>query len=223
MAYSATTLVKLQRLARMAKKELNLDTKLSSEAGVGLLVVRASMVQENSPMMALYEDFKSTLTVEDEDLLSKSGAIQFSNSSASTAQEDHLSPMEEAHLHERVYRGTVIHDAAPEALVNNTNSGESAHRKQRMYRGVVIEDDVEDVAEIVQQVSVEDAIQARIQAEVDAQVKLKMAALDQAKIPKEKLIKFPQSENPIKPIKPIKPMRKKVGMYRGQPIYEDVK
>ncbi len=78
MTYSTTTLVKLQRLARAAKKELNLVTKLSSESGVAALMSRVSMAHDNNTIVVLFEDFKSTLTGEDEAMLSSSGVIHSS-------------------------------------------------------------------------------------------------------------------------------------------------
>lgn len=217
MAYSTTTLVKLQRLARAAKKELNLVTQLSSESGIAALMTRVSTEHSNNTIVVLFEDFKATLTAEDKVMLSSSGAID-----SSLPTQDAIE--EEEHLHERVYRGVVIHDDAPDGEIETHDTAETPHRKQRMYRGVVIEDDAENVIETEQRVKTEAEVQARIQAQVDAQVKLKMAALEKTQTPTEKLIKFPNGTTTTKPAakQVAKPMRKQIGMYRGQPIYEDI-
>jgi len=212
VAYSAITLVKLQRLARAAKKNLNLITQLSSEADIFTLVSRASMEHDNASIVALFEDFKATLTAEDREILSESGAIESSASMQDGAAEEIL--------HDRVYRGVVIHDDASgdegQTETAEPSAMKTAVHKQRMYRGVVIEEDAEALIETAKQAEMKAESQAQIQSELDAQVKLKMTELEKEKA-QQNLIKFPKDVA----APAVKSMRKQIGTYRGQPVYEE--
>ncbi len=217
MVYSTTTLLKLQRLARAAKKELNLVTQLSSESDVAALMFRVSTEHGNAKIVGLLKDLKATLTVEEIAMLSDSGVTP-SALPILDEIEGGASTEEATLLNERVYRGVVIQDDEAKDEMSGISAEEEGPRKQRMYRGVVMEDDIAEVIEKEKRVKTEMEVQARIQAEVDAQVTLKMAVLKKMQAPAENLITFPK--DPATPA--AKPMRKQVGTYRGQPVYKDV-
>ena len=178
MVFSPTTLVKLQRLARTAKKDLNLTTKLASESSVAALIARVSTVPDNQIITALYDDFKETLTAEDEALLAKHrDGIEvvepFTEREVANIRE--AAEEEEALRHQRLYRGSVVHTEmlSDEPRKSALSVEESAHLHERIYRGNVIHGEE------------------------------RAAPADTEKVDGKKR------------------GRKQIGMYRGQPVYED--
>ena len=65
MNFSSTSLLKIQRLARVVKKELRSPMRIKYKEEIGSLLRRAGSEKRNVNILEAYNDFISTLTEEE--------------------------------------------------------------------------------------------------------------------------------------------------------------
>ncbi|ORU90594.1 MAG: hypothetical protein A6F71_06420 [Cycloclasticus sp. symbiont of Poecilosclerida sp. M] len=97
MAWSPKTIIKLNHLARAVRKDFNLKTNLSQPSSVAVLLSQASR-EINNNIIDLYNDFKSTITPDDEAMIAE----------LSQTPEPTSAPSVQGQVTKKIYRGHAL-------------------------------------------------------------------------------------------------------------------
>lgn len=157
MNFSSVSLLKLQRLSRTVKKELNQSVSIRNKAGIGEVLRLANSENNSVPILEAKSDFISTLTEQDRaELILYNVFISSEVGSAGTSSEQSPSIINQDRRQintpvdddRRYYRGMLIEEDRRKQDIAH-DSGD----RRKVYRGVVIGE--ETGTNIVEQVVTE--------------------------------------------------------------------